>query len=257
MKEGYITTAQDSSGSACQNPVLSLGVIYPIYQVQRTQYNIATTSQVTLEGCYSSVTLTGGAAATTISNPDTCFTTCANWKYMQITPVGTGGTYTCQCGNTQTLGSSTTCGASKPVVYQNLAATVSSVARRRRRAEAIAARIDATAKICPGIMNSCLTSAPSAAGISFECLDTQYELESCGGCVNGHYIADYTIGSAITTSGVDCTTIEGVAFGAVSCTRGRCVASRCRPGYKLIAGGCYKEVETSFNFQNRALKPRF
>lgn len=210
---------------------------------------MATSSQVTQQGCYTSATLTGGSSST-ITNPDTCFSTCLNWKYMSITPVGTGGTYTCTCGTAETLGTSANCAVNRPVVYTNSDGTASLAARRRRALE-IAARMQAQQKVCPGSLKSCFTATPSLSeGIAFECVDTKSELESCGGCVRGEYTNDFVLGQTIATSGEDCTAIEGVAFGAVSCVKGRCVASQCSSGYRLVNGSC--EPDASFKVQARA-----
>lgn len=161
---------------------------------------------------------------------------------MAITPVGTGGTYSCQCGTAVTPGTSRTCAANVPVLYGNVGGTASLAARRRRMA-AIAGRAAQESEVCPGSLSSCLVNVPTVhSGVSFECIDTQAELESCGGCVNGYYSRQFVIGQNITFSGVDCTSMEGVTFGAVSCVSGQCVASRCRSGYRLVNLMCERDA---------------
>lgn len=244
LSETKVVAAQDSSGDSCVAEafsLISLGVIYPVYNVQRTQYDVATVDQVSISGCYSSVTLNGVVVPTTIiTNPDTCFTTCRDWRYMTLTPVGTTGTYSCGCGTVITLGSSITCTNSILVVYSNSLAASGNLVARRRRAAAIAAR---TAKNCPASYSECLVNTPTTSTVaSLECIDTQSELESCGGCVNGDYTSDLTASSNITWSGVDCTAIPGVSVGSVSCVRGQCVVSRCRRGYRLGDGTCITDA---------------
>ncbi|KIM44098.1 hypothetical protein M413DRAFT_68475, partial [Hebeloma cylindrosporum] len=58
---------------------------------------------------------------------------------------------------------------------------------------------------------------------SWECVDTENDLESCGGCV---------VSSSLThqADGVDCTAIQGSSD--VSCFRGQCVVHQCEPGYE-------------------------
>jgi hypothetical protein len=80
---------------------------------------------------------------------------------------------------------------------------------------------------CPGTKDACLV--PGASG-RFECLDTQAELESCGGCRFG------AVGSNSTAVGEDCTITPGAAEGASSCIRGECVAFACQPGWSLSTG---------------------
>jgi len=59
------------------------------------------------------------------------------------------------------------------------------------------------------------------AARAWECIDTDHDLESCGGCVLP--LTPYT------PVGVDCTAIPGVAD--VSCASGSCIVHRCSSGY--------------------------
>ncbi|KAF6756712.1 hypothetical protein DFP72DRAFT_893569 [Ephemerocybe angulata] len=71
----------------------------------------------------------------------------------------------------------------------------------------------------------------SACGIvgratgSWECIDTQRDLESCGGCLLS------TTGDFDEQDGQDCTAIEGVSD--VSCVRGFCMVKKCMHGYEV------------------------
>ncbi|KAI0033170.1 hypothetical protein K488DRAFT_34336, partial [Vararia minispora EC-137] len=56
----------------------------------------------------------------------------------------------------------------------------------------------------------------------FECVDTQHELQSCGGC-------------ASVRSQYDCTTIEG--SWNVGCENGACKVYSCQAGYRLARDG--------------------
>ena len=38
--------------------------------------------------------------------------------------------------------------------------------------------------------------------------------------------------------GTDCSSLTGVRMGAVTCDRGRCIVSACRPGFTLRDGRC-------------------
>nr|XP_031862590.1 uncharacterized protein CI109_002088 [Kwoniella shandongensis]KAA5529662.1 hypothetical protein CI109_002088 [Kwoniella shandongensis] len=67
---------------------------------------------------------------------------------------------------------------------------------------------------------------------SYEYLDVSFELESCGGCLNGEFLGNATL------SGLDCSTLPGIAQNAVTCTAGQCVAYACRKGYNLVEGVC-------------------
>ncbi|EJT98492.1 hypothetical protein DACRYDRAFT_57420 [Dacryopinax primogenitus] len=57
-----------------------------------------------------------------------------------------------------------------------------------------------------------------------ECVDVETDLESCGGCMD----SPPELGG-----GVDCTQIQGARD--VACRKGKCVVSRCAPGWRLNA----------------------
>ncbi|KAJ7187958.1 hypothetical protein C8R46DRAFT_1053178 [Mycena filopes] len=59
---------------------------------------------------------------------------------------------------------------------------------------------------------------------SFECVDTQNSLESCGGCVG-----------APSSTGQDCSAIPDVD--AVSCSKGRCLVTACHGNMTVSALG--------------------
>ncbi|RDB21986.1 Protein priA [Hypsizygus marmoreus] len=82
---------------------------------------------------------------------------------------------------------------------------------------------------------TCKDGGQTACGVisrnakSWECIDTQNDLESCGGCI-------IPLHSQLSSpEGEDCTAIPGVSD--VSCIRGGCVVHRCRPGYDINSTG--------------------
>ncbi|WWC88537.1 uncharacterized protein L201_003448 [Kwoniella dendrophila CBS 6074] len=86
---------------------------------------------------------------------------------------------------------------------------------------------------CPNPLKACQVQNDSK---SFQCIDPQFAITSCGGCIHGDFG-----GSSTLTSAVDCTKIEGVAEGGVICSLGQCKAYRCLDGYKLADGNtCVK-----------------
>ncbi|KAF8966068.1 hypothetical protein BDZ97DRAFT_716401 [Flammula alnicola] len=86
-----------------------------------------------------------------------------------------------------------------------------------------------------------LTSCPIIGrGLqSWECVDTENDLESCGGCV----LPDHP---GMHPEGVDCTAIQDVSD--VSCIHGQCVVRRCMPGYapNLLGDSCVLSEEESY-----------
>ncbi|KAG7561961.1 hypothetical protein FFLO_02601 [Filobasidium floriforme] len=81
------------------------------------------------------------------------------------------------------------------------------------------------AMYCPGRLQACSVNGTASLdhSWSYECIDTQSELESCGGC-------------ASTGEGVDCTALPGVR--AVTCNAGQCEAYNCATGFKLVDSVC-------------------
>ncbi|KAL7410788.1 hypothetical protein BDY24DRAFT_417642 [Mrakia frigida] len=101
-----------------------------------------------------------------------------------------------------------------------------SQAPTRRRDRLLKERKDKIARehaLCPAGLTPC--SVGFGRDGAYECLDTQSELESCGGCRS-------------TGLGTDCSALTGVRMGAATCDRGRCVVSACRAGFKLKDGRC-------------------
>ncbi|PLW46602.1 hypothetical protein PCANC_06132 [Puccinia coronata f. sp. avenae] len=73
---------------------------------------------------------------------------------------------------------------------------------------------------CPTGLSACPISSGLGASSSFECIDVQQEVTSCGGC-------------STTGKGVDCTTLKGVA--SSGCSDGQCKIFSCKTGYQYSA----------------------
>ncbi|WWC88889.1 uncharacterized protein L201_003804 [Kwoniella dendrophila CBS 6074] len=86
---------------------------------------------------------------------------------------------------------------------------------------------------CPTNQSACKVLHENA----YECIDTQTELESCGGCTIGLW-EDTEVGLGYSKVGTDCTMLPGVIEGEISCNSGQCIATACEYGYKLVAGTC-------------------
>lgn len=68
----------------------------------------------------------------------------------------------------------------------------------------------------------------------YECVDTQSNIESCGGCPG-------------EGNGQDCTAIEGVAD--VACVNSVCLVTSCRRGWKVVNGTECEPDHNSARFQ--------
>ncbi|WVF72445.1 hypothetical protein IAT40_007260 [Kwoniella sp. CBS 6097] len=90
--------------------------------------------------------------------------------------------------------------------------------------------------ICPDDMTAC--NVLGGHGLSYECLDVQQELESCGGCLHGGFRTHSDQRPANTPQGVDCTRSLGVDPRGITCEQGKCVTYSCDDGYVLADGTC-------------------
>ncbi|WWD01608.1 hypothetical protein V866_008553 [Kwoniella sp. B9012] len=86
---------------------------------------------------------------------------------------------------------------------------------------------------CPLGMTAC--NLAEAEG--YECLDTELDPESCGGCMHGQY------GVVDSAAGTDCTALTGTTLYSVTCSSGRCVMTGCADGYDLIDQSCMEADE--------------
>ncbi|WVQ98931.1 hypothetical protein IAU59_006063 [Kwoniella sp. CBS 9459] len=134
----------------------------------------------------------------------------------------------CACGSSIGSPSYTACGLNNYLVYYHDPIAQASQLTRRKLRERLS-ESSRQAADCPAGLTACVVAGYSD---SFECIDTNAEIESCGGCINGLF------GMGNFTSGTDCTAIPGIAFGAVTCTAGRCESFACQDGFSLVDGEC-------------------
>ncbi|OCH89939.1 hypothetical protein OBBRIDRAFT_755737 [Obba rivulosa] len=95
----------------------------------------------------------------------------------------------------------------------------------RKRAVPVSMR--ARASCATGLTPCGVPSSAWARSPAWECVDTESDLESCGGCA-------IPLGGG-TSMGIDCAALPGVAD--VSCIAGACVVHRCMPGYQRARDG--------------------
>lgn len=74
-------------------------------------------------------------------------------------------------------------------------------------------------KLCPSMLSAC--PIKGAAIGQYECIDSQTDIQSCGGC-------------ASLGKGTDCTAIPGVRF--TGCSAGECEVYSCLKGYRMVKG---------------------
>lgn len=195
-----------------------------------------------LRACAFADAFTNTAVQPTTQNPGTvanCLAQCTGFAYALVN-YAANGACTCASGTTVTnaarLGACSSTGASN-AIYFNSAFPVASRTARKRDLER---NSQMPLGLCPTGFDACVLGGNDSYGgtDSFECIDTRSELESCGGCLHG--VADSLTGASVT--GVDCTSLPGVALGGATCTLGKCEVFACKKGHTLVGGRCEPRV---------------
>ncbi|WVF71978.1 hypothetical protein IAT40_006789 [Kwoniella sp. CBS 6097] len=187
------------------------------YQV----YKSRTTEQ--FQGCATSDSYDHNDVYSTLEG---CLVACASSPYTFAAPFEDG--WECLCGLTMGSPTYSQCGYRNYVTYYHDAIAQASQLTRRKLRERLSENNRQVAD-CPTGLTACMIAGYSD---SYECIDTNAEVESCGGCLNGVF------GKTNATSGSDCTALNGVALGAVTCSAGRCESFACEDGFSLVSGKC-------------------
>ncbi|WRT66946.1 uncharacterized protein IL334_003911 [Kwoniella shivajii] len=90
--------------------------------------------------------------------------------------------------------------------------------------------------VCPSRLTGC--NVIGGDELSYECIDTENELEACGGCINGEFTFEPPINTTSSLTGIDCTSLPGVSADGVACTGGHCLIYACEDGFELEEGDC-------------------
>ncbi|WWC66267.1 uncharacterized protein I206_100168 [Kwoniella pini CBS 10737] len=97
---------------------------------------------------------------------------------------------------------------------------------------------------CPIGLSKCSIGS-SGSGL-WECIDTQNDIESCGGCM----YPEPTYNNPLAVSnGIDCTSLKGT--NGISCNFGKCKIQNCLKGFKLNNNGTIcEEQEQHFKYKS-------
>ncbi|OCF56085.1 hypothetical protein L486_06026 [Kwoniella mangroviensis CBS 10435] len=148
-------------------------------------------------------------------------------------PYALAPSFGCRCNAPNTIqggsGNEVTCGTYTWYTFTHTAEAAASDLARRMMKERLLQLKRESQTLCPQGNKACVV--PGSA--SYECVDTRTELESCGGCLHGEYQATSNV-----TLGTDCSTLPGVALGAITCSNSQCEAFACKKGYELASGLC-------------------
>ncbi|WWD20991.1 hypothetical protein CI109_105472 [Kwoniella shandongensis] len=197
-----------------------------------TAYTVfVTTTTYTFTGCYSGLgpntsptTLTPVAAA----DPEGCLRACVSFPGVLMGYGEAGLQCYCTPQDAQFTNPSQ-CTAGRFFIYTHPAGTsVNSQFAKRQLRERLVMEKNSKRGVCPTPLTACKVNNVLE---SFECINTNEELESCGGCISGDF------NDLNASVGVDCTTLPGVAKGGVTCSAGRCEAFACKIGFTLTNEG--------------------
>ncbi|WWC88381.1 uncharacterized protein L201_003292 [Kwoniella dendrophila CBS 6074] len=189
--------------------------------------------------CYPFYEFTSEFGSFSVTGPKQCLYSCRDRSYaISLAQPSGGGSYSwyCSCSNNpMKIGtSSTTCGGSQYYVFNHPAyAKASQLAKRNAHEQASKKRN--TKELCPGGLTACLVPGLEQSN-AWECVDTQNDIDSCGGCVYGSY------NNASISIGQPCNQ-KGVSLGAATCVSGQCSISKCQDGFDLIDNEC---ISTTF-----------
>ncbi|WWD01603.1 hypothetical protein V866_008548 [Kwoniella sp. B9012] len=123
----------------------------------------------------------------------------------------------------------TVCGLGDWFVYSETVLPSGFVAKKRLAK-------DGDQGLCPKGLTACRADLALSSSFDYECINTDEELESCGGCLFGQlHVED---GRSIFGIGLDCTQLPGVRSNGVTCLQGECSIFACDDEYSLHAGIC-------------------
>ncbi|WRT65152.1 uncharacterized protein IL334_002094 [Kwoniella shivajii] len=211
--------------------------------VQATATDLKTT--FSFQGCTNTLTgvvidltqgtILGGAL---VQDPQACFERCKSNLQAYFIPIvpsltAIAPTFGCVC-DPSGPGASGVCGIGQFYKYTH-SATASQNAQSRKREMQRVAEAERRKSFCPKKMTSCVIPGVED---SWECVDPESDLESCGGCTHGEYTAFGPVNS--TSTGLDCTNMPGVLMGGSTCTNGKCVAFACKRKWTLRDGECVR-----------------
>ncbi|WVF70003.1 hypothetical protein IAT40_004789 [Kwoniella sp. CBS 6097] len=205
-------------------------------------------TSMSLVGQYASVSFANSEEYAVVQTAQDCFQHCvaSTQATFMVNRGASPQNFRCWCSPLSNAGAISSSGDAY-FVYNHAAGAygneASTFVKRQMRERLEIARERALLAVCPSHLTACKVS--SSDEYSFECIDTQSELESCGGCTFGEF------NNATAPLGQDCNTI-GSVMGASTCLAGRCVSFACKRGYTLVDGqckaqGCYRQGSAAFH----------
>ncbi|OCF35268.1 hypothetical protein I316_02814 [Kwoniella heveanensis BCC8398] len=194
-------------------------------------------------GCYDYIFDYYDIAYTPQPDVGKCFVQCKDYNYAFVNHANfqDSSTILCNCSMTPDYYNPTTCSDTSIYAYQHTAGSSGPVpstwVKRQERERLERSQSLQFNALCPAGLTAC--KVDGADDMSFECIDTDNELESCGGCLYGNYEQEAKeLGVTATKEGTNCLSVAGIAPGGVTCSRGQCEAFACEEGFDLLNQTC-------------------
>ncbi|WWD01609.1 hypothetical protein V866_008554 [Kwoniella sp. B9012] len=178
--------------------------------------------------CYPGPGHQGGTDTRPFSDVDFCFLKCSNTPYATMFFDGPAREGFCTCyDNTNQWSGETpsSCSFGDLYVYTIYSSPSGFVKRQHMVGE------HQRKDFCPAGLTAC--NLPELGQEGYECVDTDMDPESCGGCIHGEYGVDGDTGM-----GKDCTAIPGATISAVTCQAGKCILLGCEEDHGLVDQSC-------------------
>ncbi|WWC87273.1 uncharacterized protein L201_002161 [Kwoniella dendrophila CBS 6074] len=184
-------------------------------------------------------TLLGGSL---VSDPQSCFEQCKGGLKAYFVPIvpsltAIAPSYGCVCDPS---GQITSGSGGISQFYGFIHSASASAASQAKKRQARDRRSPRT--FCPKGLKAC--RIPGDVD-SWECIDPETELESCGGCRYGEYgnVGNINVGKNV--AGIDCSVHPGVSLGGSTCSHGTCQILACKRKWRLEKGRCVREQNLS------------
>nr|XP_019008870.1 uncharacterized protein I206_06556 [Kwoniella pini CBS 10737]OCF47651.1 hypothetical protein I206_06556 [Kwoniella pini CBS 10737] len=142
-------------------------------------------------------TILGGAV---VNGPQECFSRCRGNLNAFVIPLVPGATslvptYGCVCDPSGPV-TTGACGFGQFYGFSHSASASQNAQSRKRQQLLLKASQDRIGRtFCPGSMKACVIPGSES---SWECIDPQTELESCGGCAYGEYTSSGAVNTTLT-----------------------------------------------------------
>ncbi|WRT66950.1 uncharacterized protein IL334_003915 [Kwoniella shivajii] len=136
-----------------------------------------------------------------VANISNCLAHCAASPYA-YSRYNSDLTISCLCSRSQPpYDYPQDCGYGDNFWYTRPVSPSGFVKRQRERKEKLRRDGQKVIGLCPDGAKAC--NVPGSTGTSYECIDIEYEYESCGGCVHGEFNEDSSDDLNITVTGVE------------------------------------------------------